>query len=133
MQNSTVIGRVNAGLSRCLSHHRRLCRGISELDSLIYSDEFLKDPRTQWLLQQRRLKEEDKEMGRLIGQSRLTLTPPSGKNNNLAVTRAFCQLLQTETPKSRSAKGPLPAPTPLPSPERRPSFRFSASLPRPER
>ncbi|XP_017002417.2 uncharacterized protein [Drosophila takahashii] len=121
MQNSTVISRVNAGLSRCLSHHRRLCRGIAELDRLIYSDEFLKDPRTQWLLQQRRLREEDTEMGRLIGQS--------GIKNNLSVSRAFCQLLQAETPRSRAPKGPLPAPTPQPSPERRPSLRF----PRPER
>jgi len=78
-----------------LSHHRRLCRGIAELDRLIYNDEFLKDPRTQWLLHQRRQKEEEKqeqqeaqggslgrmrsEMGRLLGQSRTTLSPPSGK------------------------------------------------------
>nr|XP_016930787.1 uncharacterized protein LOC108010438 [Drosophila suzukii] len=148
MQNSTVIGRVNAGLSRCLSHHRRLCRGIAELDRLIYNDEFLKDPRTQWLLHQRRQKEEEKqeqqeaqggslgrmrsEMGRLLGQSRTTLSPPSGKVN-LAVTRNFCQLLQPDKPKPRSPSGPLPAPTPLPSPERRSSLRFSASLPPPER
>jgi len=87
MQNSTVIGRVNAGLSRCLSHHRRLCRGIAELDRLIYNDEFLKDPRTQWLLHQRRQKEEEKQEQqeaqggycRLLGQSRTTLSPPSGK------------------------------------------------------
>ncbi|XP_016962659.1 uncharacterized protein LOC108033044 [Drosophila biarmipes] len=148
MQNSTVIGRVNAGLSSCLSHHRRLCRGIAELDRLIYNDEFLKDPRTQWLLHQRRQKEEEREqqregtvgslgrmrseMGRLLGQSRTTLSPPPAKSN-LGVTRAFCQLLQPETPRPRAHSGPLPAPTPLPSPERRPSFRSSASLPRPER
>ncbi|XP_017041914.1 uncharacterized protein LOC108088576 [Drosophila ficusphila] len=155
MQNSTVISRVNAGLSRCLSHHRKLCRGIAELDCLIYNDEFLKDPRTQWLLHQRRQKEaelakkeEEKkaahlgqmrsEMRRLLGQSKIALTSPTGKAN-LSVTRAFCQLLQGEsssgsrTPKSRTFTGPLPAPTPLPSPERRQSLRVSTSIPRPEK
>ncbi|XP_017113002.1 uncharacterized protein LOC108136404 [Drosophila elegans] len=144
MQNSTVISRVNAGLSRCLSHHRRLCRGIAELDRLIYDDEFLKDPRTQWLLHQRRQREEKLikhkviSLGHLLCQSKLALSPQSGKSN-LAVARAFCQLLQAESPcgshspKARTQTGPLPAPTPLPSPERRPSFRISASLPRPER
>ncbi|XP_017034626.1 uncharacterized protein [Drosophila kikkawai] len=51
MQNSRVIRRVNAGLSRCLSHHRRLCREIDKLDRLLFNDEFLQDPRTLWLLQ----------------------------------------------------------------------------------
>ncbi|XP_020797949.1 uncharacterized protein LOC110176068 [Drosophila serrata] len=51
MQNSRVIRRVNAGLSRCLSHHRRLCREIDELDRLLFNDEFLRDPRTLWLHQ----------------------------------------------------------------------------------
>ncbi|KAI8033254.1 uncharacterized protein LOC128265800 [Drosophila gunungcola] len=134
MQNSTVISRVNAGLSRCLSHHRRLCRGIVELDRLIYNDEFLKDPRTQWLLHQRRQREEKLIKHKVISLGHLL----SGKSN-LAVTRAFCQLLLSESPcgshspKARTQTGPLPAPTPLPSPERRPSFRISASLPRPER
>ncbi|XP_016979637.1 uncharacterized protein LOC108044972 [Drosophila rhopaloa] len=149
MQNSTVISRVNAGLSRCLSHHRKLCRSIAELDCLIFNDEFLKDPRTQWLLHQRRQKEVKhkvssslgrvrSEVGRLLDQSNNTLSPHSAKSN-LAVTRAFCQLLQAEppsgvhTPRSRTHTGPLPAFTPLPSPERRPSLRVSASLPRTER
>ncbi|XP_017074216.1 uncharacterized protein LOC108109928 [Drosophila eugracilis] len=146
MQNSAVISRMNAGLSRCLSHHRKLCRGIAELDCLIYNDEFLKDPRTQWLLHQRRQRAEEKakeeakvsslgrmgsEMGRLLGQS------PVGKSN-LTVNRAFCQLLQS-TPsglhptKLRNLTGPLPARTPEPSPERRPSFKFSVSPPSPDR
>ncbi|KAH8250645.1 hypothetical protein KR038_007109 [Drosophila bunnanda] len=51
MQNSRVIRRVSAGLSRCLSHHRRLCREIDELDRLLFNDEFLRDPRTLWRLQ----------------------------------------------------------------------------------
>lgn len=57
MQNSRVIRRVNASLARCLSHHRRLCRDIDELDRLLFNDEFLRDPRTQWLLQNRHHKE----------------------------------------------------------------------------
>ncbi|KAH8288174.1 hypothetical protein KR054_006651 [Drosophila jambulina] len=51
MQNSRVIRRANAGLGRCFSHHRRLCRQIHELDQLLIHDEFLRDPRALWLLQ----------------------------------------------------------------------------------
>lgn len=94
MPNSSVISRVNAGLARCLSHHRRLCRGIAELERLIHNDEFLKDPRTQWLLHQRRQTEEEQanadarisplgrmgcEMGRLLGRSKINLSPQSRK------------------------------------------------------
>eukprot|EP00099_Drosophila_melanogaster_P017323 NP_573278.1 uncharacterized protein Dmel_CG15059, isoform B [Drosophila melanogaster] len=146
MPNSSVISRVNAGLARCLSHHRRLCRGIAELDRLIHNDEFLKDPRTQWLLHQRRQTEEEQanadarisplgrmgcEMGRLLGRSKINLSPQSRKNN-LVVTRTFCQILQVENSTPRKQSGPMPAPTPLPSPERRQSLIFSASLSRPE-
>ncbi|XP_043660150.1 uncharacterized protein LOC122624577 isoform X2 [Drosophila teissieri] len=86
MPNSSVISRVNAGLARCLSHHRRLCRGIAELERLIHNDEFLQDPRTQWLLHQRRQTEEDQasplgrmgcEMDRLLGRSKIKLSPQS--------------------------------------------------------
>lgn len=167
MPNSSVISRVNAGLARCLSHHRRLCRGIAELDRLIHNDEFLKDPRTQWLLHQRRQTEEEQanadarisplgrmgcEMGRLLGRSKINLSPQSRKvssstaiqltgrplnelsppQNNLVVTRTFCQILQVENSTPRKQSGPMPAPTPLPSPERRQSLIFSASLSRPE-
>ncbi|XP_039498241.1 uncharacterized protein LOC120455837 [Drosophila santomea] len=146
MPNSSVISRVNAGLARCLSHHRRLCRGIAELERLIHNDGFLKDPRTQWLLHQRRQTEEEQanadarvsplgrmgcEVGRLLGASNIKLPPPSGKNN-LVVTRTFCQILQVENTTPRKQPGPMPAPTPLPSPERRHSIMFSGRMPRPE-
>ncbi|EDV46570.1 uncharacterized protein LOC6550277 [Drosophila erecta] len=141
MPNSSVISRVNAGLARCLSHQRRLCRGIAELERLIHNDEFLRDPRTQWLLHQRRQTEEEQagadarvsalgrmgcEMGRLLGSSKLCpkLCPQAGEND-LVVTRTFCQILQVENTTRRKQTGPMPAPTPLPSPERRPSFVFS--------
>lgn len=59
MQNSQVISKVKAGLSRCLSHHRRLCDDIAELDKLFCQDEFLLNPRRLWQLIQQQQNRQD--------------------------------------------------------------------------
>lgn len=58
-----MISKVNAGLRRCLSHHRRLCDNIAELDKLFCQDEFLMNPRRLWQLIQQQQNRQDEILG----------------------------------------------------------------------
>ncbi|KAH8409027.1 hypothetical protein KR009_005436 [Drosophila setifemur] len=110
MQNSRVIRRVNAGLRRCLSHHRRLCQDIAELDQLIYHDEFLKDPRRHWLRIQR-LEMEDKGLGSVSGSGSEVWSDREKLEGVLASM-------------GHQIRGPKTLNTPSPPPERYANHRF---------
>ncbi|KAH8338681.1 hypothetical protein KR074_009314, partial [Drosophila pseudoananassae] len=143
MQNSQVIGKVNEGLRRCLSHHRRLCDDIAELDKLFGQDEFLLNPRRLWqLIQQQQHRQDDflepermdveTRMGVLNSRKCLisqTLIPIKvGKTyKNSKINGPLRKLLQPENSSRTNPKdssNPRPAPTPLPSPERRLRMSF---------
>ncbi|KAH8255091.1 hypothetical protein KR026_004412, partial [Drosophila bipectinata] len=148
MQNSQVIGKVNEGLRRCWSHHRRLCDDIAELDRLFGQDEFLLNPRRLWQLIQQQQHRQDEFLGPEIMdvESRMgkclisqTLIPikigkvyknsPTFKNPK--IIRPLRKLLQPENSSRTNPKDstqPRPAPTPLPSPERRPRMNFGRPL-----
>ncbi|KAH8323784.1 hypothetical protein KR067_000263, partial [Drosophila pandora] len=144
MQNSQVISKVNAGLRRCLSHHRRLCDNIAELDKLFCQDEFLMNPRRLWQLVQQQQNRQDEILGSqekseartdmdsrmgvlsskecLLSQTQLP-SKISKANKNSQINRPLRKLLQPENStrtKPNDSSNPRPAPTPLPSPERLP-------------
>ncbi|XP_070139272.1 uncharacterized protein [Drosophila bipectinata] len=147
MQNSQVIGKVNEGLRRCWSHHRRLCDDIAELDRLFGQDEFLLNPRRLWQLIQQQQHRQDEflepeimdvesRMGLLNSRKCLisqTLIPIKIEKTfkTPKIIRPLRKLLQPENSSrtnSKDSTNPRPAPTPLPSPERRPRMNFGRPL-----